>query len=678
VDEVPPGRTSITSLHLAAATAYNESFLSATMQAIVSRLRRRIWQPLLLILAAAMVSPLIFPRYLPPTAQYLWLDAILLAILVLVAGVFLTRRIVAPVVKLASLAEELSPGLLEKASLDSDELSVLTQAVSKITSELREKEMTLTGDMERRNEAMQKLSRTLQEQAASFDTALNSMDLPICLFESNGAILQANQRFCQFMGVSIERLKTSGLLRVVKELRTHLVEPEKLTAVAEAIYRKPSVSRDASFPMKDGHGSMRLYCVPIFGEMSSLVGIIVNTTESTDTSQVEGLKSEFISTVSHELRTPLTAVKGAVGLVLGGAGGPVPGPIRDLLDIAASNTDRLIRLVNDILEIFRMETGKLQLRPIPASVPELVGKACAQLQSDAEESKVRLETRVARNLPLALVDSEQAQRVLEKLISNAIKFSPPSEIVRIGAEPMPDNPKYLLIWVQDHGQGIPTEAQKRIFEKFEQAESVLTRKHQGSGLGLAICRGVVEGHGGRIWVKSESQKGSTFYLTLPVAQSTARQAGAITAQLTAAASVSGPAAGPPSGIGSATRRLVMVVEDDADTRNVISRMLQSVGHFVLEVSTGIQVTELAVRHLPDVIALDMLLPDIHGIEVLKQLKADTRTRRIPVICLSVSEELSSAALAGGAVQFLRKPLDSAALMLGIHAATARPGSPPGR
>ena len=662
------------SLHLGYGTSYNEAFLEATMQAIVSRLRRRIWQPLLLIAAVAVASPLLFTHFVLPTTLLLWLDAIVLVILVLTAGFILTKRIVAPVLKLASLAEELSPGLLQKAALESDELTAVSEAVSAITSGLREKEMTLTGDMERRNAAMQKLSRNLQEQAASFETALNSMNLPICLFESGGSILQVNQRFCQFIGMPAERLKGVGLLAVASELGKYLGAPEKLTAEAESIYRKPSVSRDASFPMKDGRGSMRMYCVPVFGEMSSLVGIIVTTGESADSSEVEGLKSEFISTVSHELRTPLTAVKGAVGLVLGGAGGPVPGPIRDLLDIAASNTDRLIQLVNDILEIFRMETGKLQLRPVPISVPELVGKACAQLQGEAEGSQIRMETRVARNLPLALVDLEQTQKVLEKLISNAIKFSSSGGMVRIGAEPMPDNPKFLLIWVQDHGQGIPAEAQERIFDKFEQAEAVLTRQHQGSGLGLAICRGVVEGHGGRIWVKSEPRKGSTFYLTLPVAPASARPVSTTVSPLPPSPVSAAPAPSP----AYASRRLVMVVEDDPDTRNIISRMLQSIGHFVLEVSTGSQVTDLAIRHLPDVIALDMLLPDISGIAVLKQLKADERTRRIPVICLSVSEDLSAAALAGGAVQFLRKPLDTAALMRGIHAAISPTGGPPSR
>ncbi|HWP83920.1 MAG TPA: ATP-binding protein [Terriglobia bacterium] len=642
------------------------------MKAIASRLRRRIWQPLLLIVAAAIAIPILFTYLLPPSGVYLWGMTGVLVALVMVAGLLLTRRIVAPVMKLASLAEDLSPGMLANAARDSDEISALTQAVTDITNELRDKEITLAGDMERRNQAMQKLSQTLQEQAASFETALNSMDLPICLFESGGGVLQVNQSFCNFLQMTPERVRGAGLLQVVSEVRKHLLHPEKLTAEAEAIYRKPSVSRDTIFQMKDGRGTVRLYCVPIFGEMSSLVGMIVTTAEKADSSEVEHLKSEFISTVSHELRTPLTAVKGAVGLVLGGAGGQVPGPIRDLLEIAASNTDRLIQLVNDILEIFRMETGKLTLRPVPASLPEIVGRACAQRQGEAELNGIRMETRVARNLPLAMVDVEKTQEVLEKLISNAIKFSFKGGIVRIGVEPMPDNPKYLLVWVQDQGQGIPAEAQERIFDKFEQAEAVLTRQHQGSGLGLAICRGVVEGHGGRIWVKSELRKGSTFYLTLPAATGAARpEQGTRSAAPSAAGTGSGTAslaAPPPAG-----QRLVMVVEDDADSRSVISRMLQSAGHFVLEVSGGLQVRDLAVRHLPDVIALDMLLPDIAGMEVLKQLKADERTRRIPVICMSVSEDMCSAALAGGAAHFQRKPLDPAALVQAIHAATLPPG-----
>ena len=290
----------------------------------------------------------------------------------------MTRRLVSSIQNLAQLAEEASPGSLERAASHPDELHGLARTITEITTEMREKEQTWMGDLEKRNQAMQQLSRNLQEQAASFETALNAVDSPVCLFEADRNVLQVNQSFCRFLGVSAETLKTKGFLALVSELRQFVASPDELTKTAEAIYRKPSAPTDTVFPFQDRTGNFRLYCVPIFGEMSSLIGIIISTGEGTDTSAVERLKGEFTSTVSHELRTPLTAIKGAVGLILGGAGGPVPGAIRDLLEIANHNTDRLIQLVNDILEIFRMEAGRLKLKPAPVSVEAIINSAPGQ------------------------------------------------------------------------------------------------------------------------------------------------------------------------------------------------------------------------------------------------------------------------------------------------------------
>lgn len=620
------------------------------------RLRRRLWQPFVLLIGVAIVAAVCFTVFLPLTPLFLWFYTIILIVLAVAMGALLARQVASPVQALAKLAEELSPGALQEVSQHPDEMAALTQTVTAITTQMREKEQTWVGDLERRNRAMQQLSRTMQEQAASFETALNSMDLPVCLFEGNGNILQINQRFCQFLGIPAEKLKPMGLLAIVAEVGKFVSAPDELKKAAEAIYRKPSVTRDNNFSMKEGHGHLRLYCAPIFEELSSLIGIIISTGEETTTSVVENLKTEFISTVSHELRTPLTAIKGAVGLVLGGAGGPVPGAIRDLLEIANNNTDRLIRLVSDILEIFRMETGKLKLQPSSVGVSDLIGQACSNAQKEKAAAGIRLETRLAPDLPPVLADAERAQLVLEKLISNAIKFSPPKGTVRIGAEMMQDNPRFVLLWVQDFGKGIPPEAQKRIFEKFEQAESTMTREHQGSGLGLAICRGIVEGHGGRIWVKSEPGQGSTFYLNLPVAHSPALPKPALAAERSS----------PP--LTTTRRHLVMVVDDEPDTRSVISRILQSGGHYVVEVGNSSQVADLAVRHHPEVITLDMVMPEMNGLEVLRILKTNDQTRRIPVICISISDDLSGQAMQLGAAEYLRKPLEPAALLRAIDSA----------
>ena len=523
-----------------------------------------------------------------------------------------------------------------------------------MTNQLREKEQTWIGDLEQRTQAVQQMSKTLQEQATSFETALNSVDLAVCLFDSNGNIVQVNQRFCGFLEMEPAKLKSMDLLQVASELQNLVAAPDDLTAAAEAIFREPSAPRDTNVPLKDRPGNLRIYRVPIFGELSSLVGIVISPGEGADSSAVDRLKTEFISTVSHELRTPLTAIKGALGLVLGGAGGPVSARIRELLEIASNNTDRLIRLVNDILEVFRMETGKLKLQPDIVGVAEMVNQACEKVKPEAEAAGIRWEIRVTPDMLPALVDAEQVQLVLENLLSNAIKFSGRDAVVRITAGPMPENPKFMTLAVQDFGEGIPSEAQQRIFEKFEQAESVMTRQHQGSGLGLAICRGIVEGHGGRIWVKSEPGKGSTFFISLPLAQSQ---------DMHKPSPATESATLPQSG----AHHLVMVVDDDTDTRNVLSRMLQSQGHFVLEVGNGLEAVDLAARHRPEVITLDLIMPEVDGLEVLRTLKANSQTRQIPVICVSISDELSAEALQSGAVQFIQKPLEPATLLRAINA-----------
>lgn len=633
------------------------------MDAFGSKLKRRIWQPFLLLAGVAVAASLCFTFLVFPTPLLLWSYTILFVLLVLVIGGLLVRGMVSRLRALGKLAEEISPGSLAQAARHQDEITGLTETISSITTEMREKEQTWIGDLERRNRAVQQLSRNLQEQAASFETALNSVDLAVCLFAANGNIVQVNQKFSRLLNISPEALKPLTLLQVASELRKVVEKPEALTKAAEAIYRQPAVPSDTTFSLQERAGNLRLYCVPIFGELSSLIGVIVSTGEGTDASAVERLKGEFISTVSHELRTPLTAIKGAVGLVMGGACGPVPGPIRDLLEIASHNTDRLIGLVNDILEIFRMETGRLKLQPTPSRVEDLVQRACQKTEKEAAAAKIRVETRISPAHLAVLADPEQVNIVLEKLLSNAVKFSKEGSVVRIGAEPLPDNPKLVLLWVQDFGSGILPEAQERIFEKFEQAEDVLTRQHQGSGLGLAICRGIVEGHGGRIWVKSEIGKGSTFYVSLPLAESAPPPSDVPT--------VVAPA------VSGVVHRLIMVVDDDPDTRSVISRMLQSEGHFVVEVGQGSQVTDLALRHRPEVITLDMFMPGMNGLEVLRSLMANEKTRAIPVICVSISEELASQAKQLGAAQFIRKPLEASTLLRAIQEVcqgrTVRPG-----
>ncbi len=249
---------------------------------------------------------------------------------------------------------------------------------------------------------------------------------------------------------------------------------------------------------------------------------------------VERMKDEFVSIVSHELRTPLTSIRGSLGLLLTGKLGDLTEEGRRFLQMAVNNTDRLVRLINDILDLERLESGKISLVKERHSLSELMEQAAEVMQTMADKANIGLKVS-----PLAVeleVDPDRILQTLTNLLSNAIKFSPPHTAVSLEAKMVtalpqelpgeiqensslanPLAPPYLLIAVRDEGRGIPPHKLESIFERFQQVDASDSRQKGGTGLGLAICRSIVQQHGGRIWVESELEQGSTFFLALPVA-----------------------------------------------------------------------------------------------------------------------------------------------------------------
>jgi PAS domain S-box-containing protein len=230
---------------------------------------------------------------------------------------------------------------------------------------------------------------------------------------------------------------------------------------------------------------------------------------------VEQLKNEFISTVSHELRTPLTSIKGSLGLLAAGVFGQLPAPAQELVDIAQSNSERLVSLVNDILDIEKLEFGQSQLQLTPTNLNPVLQQALAQNQGYADSFNVRLhlDSHLPESLMVA-IDSLRLQQVLSNLISNAVKFSPAQGQVEISAHLVADQ---VEVAVHDHGLGIADEFRSRIFEKFAQADGSNTRTRGGTGLGLSICKTLMERMHGEIGYHSVLGQGSTFYFRLPLA-----------------------------------------------------------------------------------------------------------------------------------------------------------------
>lgn len=227
--------------------------------------------------------------------------------------------------------------------------------------------------------------------------------------------------------------------------------------------------------------------------------------------EVERMKSEFVSVVSHELRTPLTSIHGSLGLLASGLLGPTSEKGQRMLDIAVTNTDRLIRLLNDILDMERLDSGKTEIHRRPCNAGELMRYAADVMRPMAQKHEISLEVR--DSVEEIWADPDLLTQCLTNLLSNAIKFSEPGGRVSMDALSAENEVRFQ---VADDGRGIPSNKQTSIFERFQQVDASDSRRKGGTGLGLAISRSIIQQHGGRIWVESELGKGSRFFFTVPL------------------------------------------------------------------------------------------------------------------------------------------------------------------
>ena len=236
--------------------------------------------------------------------------------------------------------------------------------------------------------------------------------------------------------------------------------------------------------------------------------------------RLEKMKDEFISTVSHELRTPLTSLRASLGLISSGSLDKRPEKQQQMVEMAIGNCDRLIRLVNDILDFDSVEKGRLPLHRQAVEAIDLLRRAADVAHYAATAGADRASASKRRPAPV-FADEERVLQVLNELVTNAIKFSPPDTTIRLAAQPAGTTRRgavgEVCFIVEDQGRGIAPEKLERIFERFQQGDASDSRALGGTGLGLALCRSIVEQHGGRIWAESAVGKGSRFLFTLPAA-----------------------------------------------------------------------------------------------------------------------------------------------------------------
>lgn len=367
----------------------------------------------------------------------------------------------------------------------------------------------------------------------------------------------------------------------------------------------------------------------------------------TERKRSERLKGEFISTVSHELRTPLTSISGSLGLIQGGALGTPPESMQSMLAVAHSNSQRLILLINDLLDMEKLVAGKMSFQLQEQALMPLIDHAIEANQAYADQFRVHYAIIERLEGAYVNVDAMRLQQILSNLLSNAAKFSPANRQVEIRVESVAERVRVSVI---DHGPGIPSAFHERIFQKFSQADASSTRRQGGTGLGLAITRELVERMRGSINFFSEEGQGACFFFELPRVD-----------PVLVARGDAGP------GTGHAGSRL-LIVEDDPDTALLLALLVRQWGYRAEIAHTLEEALNWLERRSFDAVTLDLLLPDGNGLALLRQLRENPRTRALPVLVVSAIAEEGRLAIGGelNAVDWLGKPFDERRLAAALQ------------
>lgn len=393
------------------------------------------------------------------------------------------------------------------------------------------------------------------------------------------------------------------------------IEVEEVAPQADGMHTFLSVK----FPLRDASGKVYAMC----GISTDITGrkraedALVSAKEAAETAN--RAKSQFLANMSHELRTPLNAIIGFSQLLGENTFGELnPRQTKYVHNILTSGR-HLLQLINDILDLAKVESGRMQLDAAPFNVTTALRNLLAILSTLAKNKNISIALEVDPALPLIPADERKFKQIMYNLLSNALKFTPDGGAITAAAAIIDESrdgaPRQVLeVSVTDTGIGISPQDQKRIFREFEQVDSSNARKQEGAGLGLALVRKFVELHGGRVWVESEGVegRGSVFKFTIPILAAAERDE-------------------PASKRKNRERALVLVVDDDAPLVQAACDLFGKAGYDVLQAYSGRQCIELAQEHEPDAVVLDLDMPDLPGKEVIEQLRVHPRTRRTPIL-----------------------------------------------
>ncbi len=431
------------------------------------------------------------------------------------------------------------------------------------------------------------------------------------------------------------------------------VYPYEFSPVYAAI-SEGSIQRVSNEVMwrKDGSSFPIEYTVTPIRKNNTIAGAVVIFNDITARKKVEKIKNEFISTVSHELRTPLTSVRGSLRLLVSGAGGDLPEQASTLVTIANKNTERLLLLINDILDIEKIESGKMVYHYKLLHLREFLDTAIQANNAYGDQFGVSFRITQCPETIKIYADEARLMQVMNNLLSNAAKFSDQCGQVELSAVKRSHK---VRISITDNGKGIPQNFQKHIFEKFAQADTSDTRALGGTGLGLSISKAIVEQHGGRIDFISRVNIGTTFFFDLPVWTDNTN---------TNTASLPNPA-----------KYRILICEDDPDIAFMLRMILAQAG-FDADTARTVEHAKKLIKEVNYLaVTLDLALPDEQGrtydpegVKLIKELRRQDRTRELPVIVVSAIADQAKRRLNGsafGIIDWLEKPLNEDQLLSAV-------------
>lgn len=531
--------------------------------------------------------------------------------------------------------------------------------------------------------AAKQAKATLQEANRRWQSLLDDIQLVVVGIDRDGLVEYANPFVLKLTGYTKEEVLGVNWLEKFIPPAYQSALKEKTLADAENFtpyYQNPILT-------KVGEERMIAWNNTLLRNPDGTVSSVMSIGEDiTDRQIVNRMKDEFISVISHELRTPLTAIRGSLGLLAGGFLEKHPEKAQRMISIAAENTDRLTRLINDILDIERIEAGKMDLEINPCSPLEMIQYTLTTLQPLA--SKVDISLELGEIAPIIketslLADRDRLLQVLTNLVSNAIKFSPPQGKIEVTAKiiscldrsPLREtsttalqqksgaadshdsqaqkdgNSKYcpilptatnqhLLFQVRDQGPGIPADKLESIFDRFQQVDASDSRSKGGTGLGLTICRNIIRRHGGVIWAESQLGKGSSFFFSLPMETpqsglSLPEEEPATEQPINELTKHSQP----PITVNLSHKRShkVLVVEDDLDLAKVLLTTFEQLGIHAYHATTGRMAIKMIQEVFPDLLLLDLVLPEGNGFAVIDWLRMSRSWSEMPLIVYSALE-----------------------------------------